>query len=59
MLQKTYGIPLSMNAGDALHGKMWNVLYQNRDIIGDSMSLSVIQEFLQMISETTEGQHIE
>ena len=59
VLQKTYGIPLSMNAGDALHGKMWNVLYKNREIIGDSMSLSVIQEFLQMISETTEGQHIE
>jgi len=59
VLQKTYGIPLSMNAGDALHGKMWNVLYKNIEIIGESLTLSVIKEFLQMISETTEGQHIE
>jgi len=58
-LHREYGIPLAINAGDALHGKMWDVLFGNREVLGEAKTLEVIGEFLEMINETTEGQHIE
>lgn len=54
-----YGIPLALNAGDALAGKMWEFLANNRRIIGDEAALNVIEQFLKMYNETTAGQHIE
>jgi geranylgeranyl diphosphate synthase, type II len=54
-----YGIPLALNAGDALAGKMWEFLANNRTIIGAELTLDVIEQFLKMYSETTAGQHIE
>jgi geranylgeranyl diphosphate synthase type II len=54
-----YGIPLALNAGDALAGKMWELLHDNRKILGSEMALDVIDQFLQMYSMTTAGQHIE
>jgi len=59
VLHKIYGVPLAINAGDALHAKMWEALIRNRWILGDAKTVEVIEEFLEMINETTEGQHIE
>ncbi len=59
VLHKKYGVPLSINAGDALHGKMWQLLLSNRDRLGERTTISVLSEFCTMLNETTEGQHIE
>lgn len=58
-LHKMHGIPLAINAGDALHIKMWEVLLKNREKLGDDKALKVISEFVKMINETTEGQTYE
>lgn len=58
-LHLQYGMPLSLNAGDALHVVMWYSLIQNREIIGDDKTFAVMSEFAKMIKETTEGQHLE
>ncbi len=54
-----YGMPLALNAGDALAGKMWELIYRNKNILGDETAMKVFNEFLVMYSRTTEGQHIE
>jgi len=54
-----HGVPLALNAGDALAGKMWELLLQNRDIIGPEMTMTIFDEFLNMYAHTTAGQHIE
>jgi geranylgeranyl diphosphate synthase type II len=58
-LHKIYGVPLAINAGDALHMEMWRVILKNREKLGDDKTLGVIAEFVKMISETTEGQTYE
>lgn len=58
-LHMKHGMPLALNAGDALAGKMWDFLVANRDILGPEMTLDVIDEFLRMYHKTTAGQHIE
>ena len=59
VLHRRYGIPLAINAGDALHVKMWEILLRNEKILGKEITLAVLREFLQMTRETTEGQHLE
>jgi len=58
-LHVKFGVPLALNAGDALAGKMWELIYENRNILGNGLALNVFNEFLIMYSRTTEGQHIE
>lgn len=58
-LHVKYGMPLALNAGDALAGKMWEFLKNNRAIIGAETTLDVIEQFLVMYDETTSGQHVE
>lgn len=58
-LHVKYGLPLALNAGDALAGKMWEFLKNNRTIIGAETALDVIEQFLIMYDETTSGQHVE
>lgn len=54
-----HGTPLALNAGDALAGKMWELLLKNREIIGPEKTMAIFDEFLNMYSHTTAGQHIE
>jgi geranylgeranyl diphosphate synthase, type II len=54
-----HGIPLALNAGDALAGKMWELLLKNREILGLEKTMVIFDEFLNMYSHTTSGQHIE
>ncbi|MCD6414857.1 MAG: polyprenyl synthetase family protein [Candidatus Diapherotrites archaeon] len=58
-LHRIYGIPLAINAGDALHIKMWEVLLGNREKLGEKKTLHVMDAFVKMITETTEGQTLE
>ena len=54
-----YGMPLALNAGDALAGKMWELLNNNRAILGPDLTLDVFDQFLKMYAKTTAGQHVE
>jgi len=58
-LHVKYGVPLALNAGDALAGKMWELILKNREILGAEKALTIFGEFLHMYSQTTAGQHIE
>jgi geranylgeranyl diphosphate synthase type II len=58
-LHRRYGIPLAINAGDALHVQMWHLLLKNRARLGNTKSLQVLSEVLRMVNETTQGQHME
>jgi geranylgeranyl diphosphate synthase, type II len=51
-LHRIYGLPLSLNAGDALHVYMWQV------VIGSGVA-GATQAFLEMIHRTAEGQHMD
>ena len=54
-----HGVPLAINAGDALAGKMWELVAGNREILGMEKTMIIFDEFLKMYSETTSGQHVE
>lgn len=58
-LHKKYGVELAINAGDALHGKMWELLLTNREELGPEATFYILQEFARMLNETTEGQQME
>jgi geranylgeranyl diphosphate synthase type II len=58
-LHRKYGVPLSINAGDALHGKMWELLLSNEEKLGAELSFQIFREFSKMLNETTEGQQME
>lgn len=58
-LHVKYNTPLAINAGDALAGKMWEVLLENQNILGAGKSFAILKEFSAMLNKTTSGQHIE
>lgn len=51
-LHRLHPVSLSINAGDALHVYMWQVVHQ-------SGVTGAFEEFLEMIHQTAEGQHID
>jgi geranylgeranyl diphosphate synthase, type II len=51
-LQRIYGTPLALNAGDALHVYMWQVVFAT-GVPG------AVETFLEMIHRTAEGQHMD
>jgi len=58
-LHKIHGIELALNAGDALHLIMWQVLHRNFSLFGTDLSLAIISEFESMLNRTVLGQGIE
>ncbi len=52
-LHRQVGMPLALNAGDGLHVHMWKVL------LDAAPGKAVLDEFLQMISHTAFGQHLD
>jgi geranylgeranyl diphosphate synthase type II len=58
-LHKLYGIPLAINAGDGLHAKMWEILFDNRKLLGDDLTFRILDEFNKLCMETVEGQAME
>ena len=59
VLHRKHTIPLAINAGDSLHGRMWALLQNNHSLLGADITLNIIDEFINMLNETTEGQHME
>jgi len=58
-LHVKYGPGLALNAGDALHARMWEALLGNKARLGLAKTFAVMGEFSRMVNETTEGQHME
>ena len=58
-LHKEYNEALAINAGDALHARMWGFLLRNRETLGEKSTIRILEEFSRMVNETTEGQHME
>lgn len=58
-IQKLYGDHLALNAGDALHLLMWQVLSQNFSLLDKNLAQSIQQEFFTMLNRTILGQTIE
>jgi geranylgeranyl diphosphate synthase type II len=52
-LHKLYGLPLALNAGDALHARMWAML------IEAEAPREVLREFVRLVELTAQGQHLE
>ncbi len=58
-IQKIYGNELAINAGDALHVLMWQVLSQNYSTLDRNLAQKIHQEFFNMVNRTILGQTIE
>ena len=58
-LHKKYPEALALNAGDALHARMWESLLRNTKSLGTEKTVAVLDEFSRMVDQTTEGQHME
>jgi geranylgeranyl diphosphate synthase, type II len=58
-LHLKHSTALALNAGDALHAKMWGALLLNERRLGPEKTLKVLDEFARMVGFTTEGQHME
>lgn len=58
-LHRRYSEALALNAGDALHARMWEILASNRAKLGPEKTLQIISEFSRMVNQTTEGQNME
>ena len=55
-LHKLYGIPLSINVGDALYAKVFEILCANRDLLGCETTMELIDELIRGSKQTFEGQ---
>ncbi len=58
-LHLMHGIPLSINAGDALFVHVWKTLADNKQRLGASTSFKVMREFIRQCNYTVEGQAME
>lgn len=58
-LHRKYSKELAINAGDSLHILMWEILQNNRKILGDEKASLVMEEFIKMLKRTVLGQTIE
>ena len=55
-IHRLHGVPLSINIGDALYAKVFEVLAANRDLLGCDKTLQLIEEMIRGSRETFEGQ---
>jgi len=58
-LHQIYGKELAINAGDGLHILMWQMLWDNRNIIGESKAAEISTEFINILKRTVFGQTVE
>ena len=54
-----YGSELAINAGDALHVIMWQMLGDNVRLVGDKIGWEVFDKMRDILSKTIEGQFLE
>ena len=55
-IHKLHGVPLSVNIGDALYAKVFEMLAANREVLGCETTLELIEEMIRGSRETFEGQ---
>ncbi len=55
-MHRLHGVPLSINIGDALYAKVFEMLAANGPLLGCEMTLTLIEEMLRGSRETFEGQ---
>ena len=55
-LHHLHGEPLSINVGDALYSKVFEILAANRKELGDALTLDLIDEMILGAQKTFEGQ---
>lgn len=55
-MHRLQGVPLSINVGDALYAKVFEMLAANGPLLGCEMTLTLIEEMLRGSRETFEGQ---
>lgn len=58
-LHRVFGVPQSINAGDALHIIMWKMLKDNEKALGAEKAFRVMDEMNSMLMRTTLGQSVE
>ena len=58
-VHRQYGVPLALNAGDAMNAMSVRVLRQNLELLGPALASRVFDEFDHMSIETIEGQAME
>ncbi len=58
-LHRKFGVPLALNAGDAMNALSVRVLRQNLALVGPELSARIFEEFDHMTLETIEGQAME
>lgn len=58
-LHRKYSKELAINAGDSLHLLMWEILQNNKEILGSEKSFLIMDEFTKIIKRTILGQSIE
>jgi len=58
-LHQIYGVDLAINAGDALHLLMWEVLSKNFSILDIKTTENIYKEFFMMLNRTVFGQGTE
>jgi geranylgeranyl diphosphate synthase type II len=58
-LHHLYTKELAINAGDIVHVLMWKLLQDNRQLIGDELTFSIMDEFTKMLNRTVFGQTVE
>lgn len=55
-IHRLHGVPLSINVGDALYAKVFEVLEANRELLDSETTLDLIGEMVRGSRETFEGQ---
>jgi len=55
-LHRLHGIPLSINVGDALYSKVFEILAANREMLGEAVALDLILEMIHGAERTFAGQ---
>ncbi len=58
-LHREYGVPLALNAGDAINALSVQLLKRNLTLLGPELSARIFDEFDHMSIETIEGQAME
>lgn len=58
-MHRQFGVPLAVNAGDAMNVMGVRLLRQNIDLLGPELAWRIFDEFEHMTTETIEGQAME
>ncbi len=58
-MHRTYGVPLALNAGDALQAMGVRTLLGNLPILGPATTFRILEEFDHLLIESLEGQALE